>query len=361
MTSGFLVDGYTMNGSVEKVFSGQNIPSNYVLSAHEVFKAEVTENGYGIELAIPWKFFRNWNTLSVPLTPEYIFTYHLALQKSPAPYRPELVQDNVGNCCGRLSVSGNSAFDVAEKNISRNADGSFRLHATLKNQTNVEEFLLLQGIIFRNIRLNEGFSYNPDDFLLIVYNDRNGNGNIDPGENGTIYDGGVPPDLIGVATLAGPFGNASFIVDVYLPADNSVLSMSVELDISSQFNGALRSIYCYENSGGGKAINPVGFDINTEEPANNSKKTNNAQNDRDHSPNLQVYPNPNTGTATVILPWITRTFNIDLEDISGRIIQRWSSVRPGSIQLQNLKPGFYLLKVIAGETGKQMTKKIIVQ
>jgi hypothetical protein len=142
--------------------------------------------------------------------------------------------------------------------------------------------------------------------------------------------------------------------------------------MSVEFNPAVRvyvplnddfNIYCGSGGGGGKAINPVGFDINTEEPASNSNKNKSEEdiNDRNHSLELRVYPNPSTGTATVILPAITGTFNIDLEDISGRIIQRWSSVGPGSIQLQNLKPGFYLLKVISGETGKQMTKKIIVQ
>lgn len=360
-TPNFVVDGYTMKGNIEKVFSEHNVPSSVVLSSHEIFKAETTENGYGIELSIPWKFLRNWNTLSKPLTPAYIFSYHTSMQKGVAPYQPGSIDDNAGNCCGFLSLSGSATYQVKNKSIVQNSDGlSYKLSFTVKNETNVSETIKINQVALRNILLNDGLTFNPADISIkvngVTMEYSSGDFNAQPIVFGT-------PFLLGIQVTAQPFDSANFTVDISLPANHSISSLIADVNISSsRFSGFLSVTYCFDETGGGKTINPVGFTIETEESAITNRNKNVAEPiNKDHSFDLHVYPNPNRGSATVTLPAGGGTFSIDIEDISGKTVQKWNGVRSGSFQLQNLNRGFYLLKVISGDTGKQIAKKIIVQ
>jgi hypothetical protein len=73
-------DGYTIKGKVADVFTAQKIPQVETLLSGEVFAAAVTEEGYGIEISIPWRFLRNWALNTNILQANNIFTYHIAFQ-----------------------------------------------------------------------------------------------------------------------------------------------------------------------------------------------------------------------------------------------------------------------------------------
>jgi hypothetical protein len=74
-----------------------------------------------------------------------------------------------------------------------------------------------------------------------------------------------------------------------------------------------------------------------------------------------VYPNPSRGSARVSLPVQTGKADISLEDFSGKTIQRWAGYSSNTLQLDQLRPGIYLIRVRVQETGEQMIDRLIVQ
>ena len=72
-----------------------------------------------------------------------------------------------------------------------------------------------------------------------------------------------------------------------------------------------------------------------------------------------VFPNPSTGTATIILPG-NEASDIELLDIKGSVVQRWRQFTGNSIQFKNQLPGLYLIKTTINSNGKVATKKIII-
>jgi hypothetical protein len=46
--------------------------------------------------------------------------------------------------------------------------------------------------------------------------------------------------------------------------------------------------------------------------------------------------------------------------MSGRVIKQWKGVTNNNIQIDNLAPGMYSLKIVVSETGEQSVEKIIV-
>ena len=75
---------------------------------------------------------------------------------------------------------------------------------------------------------------------------------------------------------------------------------------------------------------------------------------------LRVFPNPARGSSTVTLAGNNSPKDIQLIDINGTVVQRWSGTTSNNLQLKNLPSGIYLLKVFSRTTGKTETKKIIV-
>ncbi|MBK5269478.1 MAG: T9SS type A sorting domain-containing protein, partial [Bacteroidia bacterium] len=74
-----------------------------------------------------------------------------------------------------------------------------------------------------------------------------------------------------------------------------------------------------------------------------------------------VYPNPSyTGKVSVVFEDATVTRNVFLSDMSGRMINRWKAVTANNIQIDNLTPGMYSLRIVVPETGEQSVEKIIV-
>jgi hypothetical protein len=74
-----------------------------------------------------------------------------------------------------------------------------------------------------------------------------------------------------------------------------------------------------------------------------------------------VFPNPTSdGRSKVVFEDVNGTRDVSLADMSGRIIKQWSAVTNNNLEIDNLPPGLYSLRVIVRETGEQSVEKIIV-
>lgn len=74
-----------------------------------------------------------------------------------------------------------------------------------------------------------------------------------------------------------------------------------------------------------------------------------------------IYPNPSPdGRVNVVFEDKEGTRGVTLTDISGRIIRQWKVIAGNTIQIDNLKPGIYTMRISISETGEQSVEKIIV-
>lgn len=76
---------------------------------------------------------------------------------------------------------------------------------------------------------------------------------------------------------------------------------------------------------------------------------------------LSVYPNPSRGTTNVALPSGVGTYDVSVDDFTGKSVQRFSGLTSSNLQLNNLKPGMYMLRVSIRATGETITERIAVQ
>ena len=53
--------------------------------------------------------------------------------------------------------------------------------------------------------------------------------------------------------------------------------------------------------------------------------------------------------------------DVSLDDYTGKSIQKWSGISTRNLQLNNLKPGVYMLRINFRETGDNIIERIIVQ
>ncbi len=73
-----------------------------------------------------------------------------------------------------------------------------------------------------------------------------------------------------------------------------------------------------------------------------------------------IYPNPSSnGKVSVLLEQTNGFSDISLIDMTGRIIKQWKAIT-NSLQIENLVPGIYHLRIIDRETGKQSVEKIVI-
>ena len=76
---------------------------------------------------------------------------------------------------------------------------------------------------------------------------------------------------------------------------------------------------------------------------------------------ISVYPNPSRGTTNVAIPEGVGVVDVALEDFTGKLVQRWNGINTRNLQLTNLKPGMYMLRVNARESGEQVVERILIQ
>lgn len=74
-----------------------------------------------------------------------------------------------------------------------------------------------------------------------------------------------------------------------------------------------------------------------------------------------VYPNPGREVVNVVFPADAGTMDITLEDFSGKSIRRWTGYQQQQMQIYNLAPGLYILRVHVKNTGEQLVRRMIIQ
>ena len=52
--------------------------------------------------------------------------------------------------------------------------------------------------------------------------------------------------------------------------------------------------------------------------------------------------------------------NLSLVDMSGRILKQWQNYSDNSLQISNLKPGMYNLRILNRSTGVLSNEKIVI-
>jgi hypothetical protein len=74
-----------------------------------------------------------------------------------------------------------------------------------------------------------------------------------------------------------------------------------------------------------------------------------------------VYPNPSfDGRVRIVFEETNGMRDITVNDISGRMIKQWKGITNNNLEIDNLTPGMYTLRVVIRETGEQSVEKIIV-
>lgn len=76
---------------------------------------------------------------------------------------------------------------------------------------------------------------------------------------------------------------------------------------------------------------------------------------------VTVHPNPNAGAFNVAVPSDAGIYDLILTDYCGKVLKTMNGVRNQSVQINNLSPGIYLLKMNFREKGGSLTEKVIVQ
>ena len=74
-----------------------------------------------------------------------------------------------------------------------------------------------------------------------------------------------------------------------------------------------------------------------------------------------VYPNPTSdGKVNVVFEDINTTRDVILIDMTGRTIKNWKTVTNNNLQIDNLTPGIYTLKIFVPATGEFSAERIVV-
>ncbi len=81
----------------------------------------------------------------------------------------------------------------------------------------------------------------------------------------------------------------------------------------------------------------------------------------DDGADVVIYPNPNNGQFFLSVPVSLGSVDVSLVDISGKIIRQWSGVTQQSVSVGRLNQGVYLLRINAGNTGRQLLKRIVIE
>ncbi len=81
----------------------------------------------------------------------------------------------------------------------------------------------------------------------------------------------------------------------------------------------------------------------------------------DQNGKISVFPNPSfDGNATILFEDQNSARNISIVDLSGRVVKQWVNITNNNLKIENLKPGFYSIRVFNKLTGEQSVHKIVV-
>ena len=372
-----------MPGKVKEVFNWKNIPLLFKLKKNEIFSAAVTENGYGVEFAIPWRYFRDWVSIKPSLNPKDVFAYRISLLKGNTEYDTAKVADDANNCCGSLAVSDNPKVTNNVSVTEMDSSLSYRFNLTYFNPTNATERVSVEDILLSNLHYTSNQKPLLRNVSIEVSSDSDCNGKFDNFQYGAFNEGGdmqfnftQPNDtttidfedslnfstgsVYGPAIHIPPYQKGCFVVHLKVPPKMSLVNSNIE------FNGSVRhwlhEIYdrC-QDGGGGRTINPVGkakTKIGGSGFSTYSFAENNILNSMNNT-EVKVYPNPNNGSFIVSLPAGNINVEVKLWDALARNIYQWHQFNSKIIKINNLQNGVYFLEIM-GQDGKSTSKKIVV-
>lgn len=348
---------WSLPGSVNEFINSDTA----TLLPNEKFDAAVTEKGYGVEMAIPWRF----------INPSKKFAFRIALQEGSGMYSPNLFSDNAG-CSNKVEII-NYTEDTTLKILSSTSSVlipgfSYRITVTMENTGPNGKFVIPANPVKINNIIRNFSPANETPFTIAVnavtYYQYRGTFNLQPIEFRSFVllplpSRGSPPQEIWLP----PFGTNSFTIDIGFPSDGSVKSAKIEFSpsinlpvYSSSGCSSTGEDYCC-----GKPINPVDFDLGLEAAtkAGNNTTLNNEGSDLQNK--LYIYPNPSKGFTNVVIPADLDVPEISITDYTGKLIRKINTQGQRSVRIENLKSGFYLLNVQTRDGKIQIVKKVIVQ
>ena len=77
--------------------------------------------------------------------------------------------------------------------------------------------------------------------------------------------------------------------------------------------------------------------------------------------NITLYPNPSSDLVRVTIPEGAGLVDVSVSDMSGKEIIRWNATSQKNLQITNLKPGMYTVRVNIRETGDMLVDKLLIQ
>lgn len=370
------VNRHAMPGDIFDVLNSDFVFFPIALRRNEIFKVKLTEDGYGLELAIPWRYLRNWLTLKDPLDPGDIFFYKVSMQEGSGRYNPQKVVDNAGSCYGGPGISGNPKLAKSLTTTIMVPGSVYKFNLEYTNLTNAATEVGLERINL-DFAIQSGLPITTSDFATTVYADSNCNGVVDANEIAVNYwtspsipDScchlyflpgrplGLPPP--GPEVVLPPFGKGCYIIYLTLPSEQAIRKFKISFITSVLFVEGREPC---EPGCGSKPINPVGYmetEVSSDLVLSAAEQKRNMTTTPELPAKLDVilYPNPSRGITNLVLP---QSGDITVIDNLGRSIQTITKAQAGIIQLKGLKPGFYIVKMRAAETGKVTTKKLVIQ
>jgi hypothetical protein len=76
---------------------------------------------------------------------------------------------------------------------------------------------------------------------------------------------------------------------------------------------------------------------------------------------MVVFPNPSfDGNVNVLFEDQNSTRDIAINDMTGRLVKQWTNINSNSLEIDNLMPGFYTIRVFNKSTGEQAVEKFVV-
>jgi hypothetical protein len=74
-----------------------------------------------------------------------------------------------------------------------------------------------------------------------------------------------------------------------------------------------------------------------------------------------IYPNPAQANVKVLIPAGTGAVDMVLNDMAGRVVKNWDGLVTEYLQINNLRPGVYVLNAFVKATGDRVVRKIVIQ
>ncbi|RYZ82341.1 MAG: T9SS type A sorting domain-containing protein, partial [Proteobacteria bacterium] len=75
---------------------------------------------------------------------------------------------------------------------------------------------------------------------------------------------------------------------------------------------------------------------------------------------MLLYPNPARGVANLQFADAQTARDVMVTDMNGRVVKQWRNVSTQVLQLNDLTPGVYTVRVIDQRSGSQDTERLVV-